>query len=222
ELCGGTHVRHSSQVGLVTLIGESSVGSGSRRVEAYVGIEGFRHLATERAMVSQLADVLKVQPDQLPERVAKLVAQVRDAEKEIARARAEALGAHAAELASAGQDVFGVSYVGHEAAQGTSGDELRTLALDVRGRLGNDRPNVVAMTAVSAAGRPVVVVAVNDAAREWGLKAGALVRIAAQALGGGGGGKDDVAQGGGADAAKVGDALRQVEHAVGEAVTRGR
>jgi alanyl-tRNA synthetase len=70
--------------------------------------------------------------------------------------------------------------------------------------------------------RPLVIIATNDAARQWGLKAGALVRLAAQALGGGGGGKDDVAQGGGTDASKIGDALAEVEHAVGERVTAGR
>lgn len=220
ELCGGTHVTHSSQVGLVTLVGESSVGAGTRRVEAFVGIEGFRHLAKERALVSQLADVLKVQPDQLPERVSRLIGHVRDAEKELAKARAASLGAQAGELAGSVREVFGVGFVGHEAPAGSSGDELRTLALDVRGKLGNDKPVVVTTVAEGPGGRPVVVVATNELARQWGLKAGQLVRVAAQTLGGGGGGKDDVAQGGGTDAGKLGEALRQVEHAVGETVTR--
>ncbi|TDE09435.1 alanine--tRNA ligase [Jiangella asiatica] len=221
ELCGGTHVAHSSQVGLVTLTGESSVGAGSRRVEAFVGIEGFRHLAKERALVSRLADLLKVQPEQVPERVERLVVQVRDAEKELARARASALGARAGELADSARDVYGVSFVGHEAPAGTSADDLRSLALDVRGRLGNERPVVVAAAAAGDSGRPSVVVTVNEAGREWGVKAGSLVRLAAQTLGGGGGGKDDVAQGGGADATKIADALTRVEHAIGETVTRG-
>ncbi|SDT03571.1 alanine--tRNA ligase [Jiangella sp. DSM 45060] len=220
ELCGGTHVAHSSQVGLITLTGESSVGAGSRRVEAFVGIEGFRHLAKERTLVSQLADLLKVQPDQLPERVERLVAQVRDAEKELAKARSSQLGARAAELAASARDVYGVSLVTHAAPDGTAADDLRSLALDVRGRLGAERPAVVAVAGVGDSGRPSVVVAVNEPGREWGVKAGGLVRVAAQALGGGGGGKDDVAQGGGTDASKVGEALTQVEHAIGQAVTR--
>ncbi|SDU72631.1 alanine--tRNA ligase [Jiangella alkaliphila] len=219
ELCGGTHVAHSSQVGLITLTGESSVGAGSRRVEAFVGIEGFRHLAKERTLVSQLADLLKVQPDQLPERVERLVAQVRDAEKELAKARSSELGAQAAELAASARDVYGVSFVSHTAPDGTAADELRSLALDVRGRLGAERPVVVAVAGAGESGRPSVVVAVNEPGREWGVKAGALVRVAAQTLGGGGGGKDDVAQGGGTDASKIGDALTQVEHSIGQAVT---
>ena len=220
ELCGGTHVQHSSQVGLITLTGESSVGAGSRRVEAFVGIEGFRYLARERTLVNQLADLLKVQPDQLPERVERLVGQVRDAEKELAKARSSQLGARAAELAASARDVYGVSFVAHSAPEGTPADQLRSLALDVRGRLGAERPVVVVVAGVGDSGRPSVVVAVNEPGREWGVKAGALVRVAAQALGGGGGGKDDVAQGGGTDASKIGDALTQVEHAIGQAVTR--
>ena len=99
----------------------------------------------------------------------------------------------------------------HDAGEAAA-DDLRKLALDVRGRLA-ERPAVVAVAGVSG-GRPVIVVAVNDAGRAAGAKAGALVRVAAQALGGGGGGKDDVAQGGGTDAAAVGEALRRVAEAL--------
>jgi alanyl-tRNA synthetase len=84
------------------------------------------------------------------------------------------------------------------------------MALDLRHRLGEAGPAVVALTGV-AKGRPVVVVATNAAARERGIKAGALVRVAAQALGGGGGGKDDLAQGGGTDPARTGEALGRVD-----------
>jgi alanyl-tRNA synthetase len=221
ELCGGTHVTHSSQVGLVTLIGESSVGAGSRRVEAFVGIEGFHHLARERALVSQLADLLKVQPDQLPSRVERLVGQLRDAEKELTKARAAALGARAAELAASARAVAGVAFVAHRGRDGRNVDELRTMALEIRGRLGADRAGVAAVAGVSEAGRPSVVVAVNERGREQGIKAGALARAAAQVLGGGGGGKDDVAQGGGSDPAKIDDALTTIERAIGETVTSG-
>ncbi len=221
ELCGGTHVQHSSQVGLVTLTGESSVGAGSRRVEAFVGIEGFRHLAKERALVTQVSELLKVQPEQVPERVERLVGQVRDAEKEVARVRASVLGSQAGELAADARDVHGVSFVGHAAPTGVTADDLRALALDVRGRLGADRPAVVAVAGASEAGRPSVVVAVSERGRDRGLKAGALVRVAAQALGGGGGGKDDVAQGGGSDPTAVDAAIAAAEHAIGENVTSG-
>ena len=115
-------------------------------------------------------------------------------------------------------DEFGVAVVTHQAPDGTSADDLRKLALDVRGRMGADRPSVVATAAVND-GRPVVVVAVNEVGRSWGLAAGDLVRVAATTLGGGGGGRDDVAQGGGTKPQAVDEALTAVRHRVGQRVT---
>src|SRR5690606_21074925 len=91
ELCGGTHVEHSSQIGLIALTGESSVGSGARRIEALVGLEAFHHLARERALVSTLTETLKTRPEELPDRVGALLARLRDAEKELAAVRRERL-----------------------------------------------------------------------------------------------------------------------------------
>ncbi|MGN6610305.1 MAG: alanine--tRNA ligase [Angustibacter sp.] len=218
ELCGGTHAQRSGQLGLISLLGESSIGSGVRRVEALVGFDAYDYLAREHALVGQLTEVLKVRPEELPDRVGSILARLRDAEKEIATVRQQQVLAAAAGLASSARDVYGVSFVGHDAREGVSADGLRTLVLDVRGRLPGDRPAVVAGTAV-AKGRPVVVVATNEEARRWGVKAGELVREAAQVLGGGGGGKDDVAQGGGSDASRVREALARIEHVVGERVT---
>jgi alanyl-tRNA synthetase len=167
-------------------------------------------------LVSQLSDILKVQPDQLPERINRLVTQLRDAEKELAGARAASLASQGGDLAKAALDIAGVSVVTTAAPTGTNGDDLRTLALDVRGRLGNERPTVVAIAASGPGGRPAVVVTTNDEARGRGLKAGQLVRVAAQTLGGGGGGKDDVAQGGGTDPSKIDEALAAVQQAVGQ------
>ncbi len=221
ELCGGTHVRHSSQIGALTLIGESSVGAGVRRVEALVGLDALHYLGRERALVAGLADQLKVPPAELPDRVAALVTRVREAEKEVERLRQAQILQAAAGLASSARDVFGVAFVGHQAAAGITAEDLRSLVLDVRGRLAGDRPGVVAGTAVTN-GRPLVVVATNEPARERGVRAGDLVRAAAQALGGGGGGRDDVAQGGGTDVSQTGEALHRVEHAVGERITAHR
>ncbi|GAA4402006.1 alanine--tRNA ligase [Fodinibacter luteus] len=214
ELCGGTHVQHSSQIGALTLTGESSVGSGVRRVEAFVGIEALRHLARERAVVAELSTLVGARPDELAERVGALVSRLKDAERELERVRREQVSAAAGSLTERARDVNGVTFLGHDA--GAAGaDDVRTMVLDLRGRLGTERPSVVAITG-AAKGRPVVVVATNEAARARGIRAGELVRVAATALGGGGGGKDDIAQGGGQDPAKVGDALSAVEWRVGE------
>ncbi|GAA1906663.1 alanine--tRNA ligase [Lapillicoccus jejuensis] len=214
ELCGGTHVAHSSQVGAITLTGESSVGSGVRRVEAFVGLDAMRHLAAERAIVAELGHLVGARPAELTDRVSALLARLKETERELAAARQEKALAGAARLVEGARDVGGVTFVGHD-AETVAADDLRGLVLDVRQRLGAERPAVVAM-ASAAGGRPVVVVATNDPARAAGIKAGALVRLAAAALGGGGGGKDDLAQGGGSDPAQVPAALGAVENALRE------
>jgi alanyl-tRNA synthetase len=189
-----------------------------RRVEALVGTDAYDYLAREHALVGQLTEALKVRPDELPDRVASILARLREAEKQIAAMKQQQVLAAAAGLADGARDVYGVSFVAHDAGQDVDGDGLRTLLLDVRGRLPGDRPVVVAGCA-AAKGRPVVVVATNEEARRWGVKAGDLVRAAAQVLGGGGGGKDDVAQGGGTDPGQTGEALLRIEHLVGERAT---
>ncbi len=197
ELCGGTHVARSGNLGLVKILGESSIGSGVRRVEALVGIDAFRYLARESILVSQLSEQLKARREELPERIAGLVGRLRDAERDLDRLRSAQLLGGAAELAGGAEDVQGAGYVAYRVPDGVAADGIRKVALDVRGRIPADRPGVVSAIGVTD-GRPTVVVAVNDAGRARGLRAGALVLAAAGALGGRGGGKDDVAQGGGA------------------------
>jgi alanyl-tRNA synthetase len=197
ELCGGTHVAHSGQLGLIKILGESSIGSGVRRVEALVGTDAFRYLARESLLVSQLTEQLKTRPDDLPDRVAGLVSRLRDAERDLERLRSEQVLGAAAGLVASAEDIGSVAFVAHRVPDGTTADGIRKLALDVRGRLPAERPAVVLIAGVPA-DRPAIVAAVNEAARGRGLAAGALVRAAAGALGGGGGGRDDIAQGGGA------------------------
>jgi alanyl-tRNA synthetase len=215
ELCGGTHVARSGQLGLIKVLGEQSIGAGVRRVEALVGIDAFRFLAKESVLVAQLSEQLKTPRAELPERISGIVGRLRDAEKELERLRSQQVLAVAGSLAAGAREVNGLAFVGHRAPDGTGADDLRKLAVDVRGRL-RDRPAVVLVAGVPK-DRPVVVVAVTDGARDRGLKAGALVGVAAKTLGGGGGGKDDLAQGGGANPAAVGEALTAVERAVAAA-----
>jgi len=215
ELCGGTHVQHASQIGLVTITGESSVGSGVRRVEAFVGIEAFRYLAKERSLVMGLSEALKVQPDQLTDRVSKLLAQLKAAEKQIADLKNQTVLADVSSIVAKSHDMWGVGYIAHR-ADGVSGNDLRTLALEVRNRLQNT-PAVVAVVG-GAVDKPSVVIVTTQGARDRGLNAGDLVRVASETLGGRGGGKDDIAQGGGSDGARAEDALKAVEYAIGHAL----
>jgi alanyl-tRNA synthetase len=220
ELCGGTHAQRSGQLGVVKLLNESSIGAGVRRVEALVGSDAFDFLAREHALVGQLTEALKVRREELPERVAAIVARLRDAEREIEAMRTQQVLSDASGLVDRAEDVFGVRVVTRNAGEGVGADDLRSLVLDVRGRMGDGAPAVVALAGVSK-DRPALVVATNAEARRWGVRANDLVRVAAGVMGGGGGGKDDIAQGGGTDVSKVDDALAQLQHAVGEAVTRG-
>ena len=169
--------RRSGRLGVVKLLGESSIGSGVRRVEALVGADAYQFLAREHVLVAQLTEALKVRPEELPERVDGIVERLRIAEKEIERIRVVSLLARAGELAAAARDVYGVQFVGHF-ADGAGANDVRKLALDIRGRISNERPVVVAVVG-AADGKPSVVVALNDTAREWRLKAGELVRVAA-------------------------------------------
>jgi len=205
ELCGGTHVLHSSQVGPVTLLGESSVGSGVRRIEAYVGLDAYRYLAKERALMQGLAATLKVPDEEVPARVADLLERLRVAERELDQTRAAAVLSAAATLAESAVRIGDVLLVATAAPDGVNGGDLRALAGDVRGKLGQ-QPGVVALFSTTA-GKVAFIVATTAAARERGIAAGGLVPSFAAAIGGRGGGKPDMAQGGGTDPSGVPAAL---------------
>jgi len=209
ELCGGTHAGRSGQLGVIKLLGESSIGSGVRRVEALVGTDAYDFLAREHVLVNQLSELLKVRPEQLPDRVGDMVERLRVAEKEIEKVRVAQLLSAGGALAAGAKDVGGVSLVAHR-VDGAGGGDVRTLALDVRGRLAAGRPAAVVVIG-NAEGKVSVVAAVNDEARSRGLSANELVRAVGPLVGGKGGGKDDVAQGGGTDASRIDEALALVE-----------
>jgi alanyl-tRNA synthetase len=217
ELCGGTHVRSSAQIGPVVLTTESSVGAGSRRVEALVGVEAYGYLARERDLVAQLTDLLKTPQDGIALRVSELVSRLKETERQLAQVRAGKVLEQAGQFAADARDVFGVAFAGIHAPDGTPADLVRALALDVRGRLAADRPGVVVVMAGGE--RVTMVAAVNDAGRARGLSANDLLREAAPAVEGKGGGKDDVAQGGGTHPAGIDEGLTRAEHLVGRVAT---
>src|SRR4051812_1623836 len=221
ELCGGTHVGRSAQLGAITLLSESSVAAGTRRVEALVGIDAFRFLAREHVLLGQVASAVKAtRPEEVPERVSEVVSRLREAERSLERLRAEAVLASAGTLAAAAEDVDGVALVATEAPAGTAPEDVRRLALDLRGRL-QDRPAVVAVLS-RGDGRVPVVVATTNGARDRGLAAGDLVRVAAAEVGGRGGGKPDLAQGGGIDPDGIPAALAAIRGAVETAAATAR
>jgi alanyl-tRNA synthetase len=207
-------VARSGNLGLIKILGEASIGSGVRRVEALVGIDAFRYLAKESVLVSQLSEQLKARREELPERISGIVTRLREAERDLERLQSAQLLGGAAEEADRAADVSGAAFVAYRVPDGVAADQVRKVAVDIRGRIPADRPGVVMAIGV-VDGRPTVVVAVNDAGRSRGLRAGALVLVASGALGGRGGGRDDVAQGGGAP---LGDRAAELIESAGEAV----
>ncbi|MCU7724845.1 alanine--tRNA ligase [Actinoplanes sp. KI2] len=213
ELCGGTHVARSGQLGLVKILSESSIGSGVRRVEALVGIDAFGFLAKEHLLVSRLAELFRVPGEQVADRVEQTVTALRDAEKELEKLRAQMVLGGAGALAGQAKDLHGVAYVGTEAPEGAAGNDVRTLAQEIRGKIDSARPAVVAV-ASRANGKASLIVAINGAALSRGFSAADLVK---GALSGRGGGNKELAQGGGVPADQVPALLAAVEKAVVEA-----
>jgi alanyl-tRNA synthetase len=211
ELCGGTHVARSGQLGVIKLLSESSIGAGVRRVEALVGVDAYKFLAREHILLNSLTDLIKgARTEELPERISDLLNKMKDIEKELATVRSAQALSQVGDLAKTATVVNGISYISSVMADGVSGDDLRKIALDLRERESNC---VVALISAND-GKPVLVVATSEVARTKGVKAGALVKIGSTVLGGGGGGKDDFAQGGGTDASKSLEALTAISNAL--------
>src|SRR5258708_10316641 len=128
ELCGGTHVARSGQLGLIKGLGEASIGSGVRRIEALVGIDAFRFLARESVLVSQLSEQLKTPREQLPERISNVVSRLREAERELQRLRAARLLELAGDIAAGAEDISGMGLGGDRVPDGTDPEYSRTPA----------------------------------------------------------------------------------------------
>ncbi len=215
ELCGGTHVPTTGHIGRIAILGEGSIGSGVRRIDALVGNGAYSFQAKEHALVSQLSTMVGGRSEELPDRIASLLARVKESEKELERMRIEQALAQAQTLADTAKSLNGITVVANDAGVMPSADALRTLALEVRDRLGDANPVVVALIG-RVNDKPSIVVVTNEKARERKAKAGAFVRAVGQHLGGGGGGRDDIAQGGGTKLDAIKEALdairREVAH----------
>jgi alanyl-tRNA synthetase len=211
ELCGGTHVSRSGQLGVVKLLSESSIGAGVRRVEALVGVDAYKFLAREHLLLNSLTQIIKgARVEELPERINDLLEKIKEIEKELASVRSAQALSTVGSIADSVVKVGQIDLITAVMPDGISGDDLRTIALDLRNRFST---SVIALIS-SAAGKSVLVVASSDSARTIGAKAGSLVKIGSTILGGGGGGKDDFAQGGGTDATKAAEALAAISAAV--------
>ena len=212
ELCGGTHVSRSSQVGLVSVIGEASVGSGSRRLEAFVGFEAFQALAAERALVAALTESLKVPREQLAEKIQSTVDELRAAQRKLASLSMEQLKSKLPQLAQAAKQIGGSKVVLENIGAVYSADQVREIASELRNKLESD--SAVAAIAGVSGDKIILIVATTKKAREAGISSGNLVKEASAILGGGGGGKDEIAQGGGPEVNKLAAAFAAIENSI--------
>jgi alanyl-tRNA synthetase len=208
ELCGGTHVSRSAQIGLVSITNESSVGSGSRRLEALVGFEALSSLNKDRLLLQQISESLKVQPASATERLAVVLQELKDAQRQLSLFQSAALSSRIPELLAAGEQLESTYLVASLVTDVPSGDSLRDLAVRVRDQLSEKAAVVALFAAIDE--KPVVIIVTNDLAQAKGAKAGDLVRIASQVLGGGGGGKADIAQGGGVSVSEIPQAIAAI------------
>lgn len=195
ELCGGTHVGSSAEIGPVSVLGESSVGSGARRIEAYSGMDAFRYYSKETALVEGVSRELKVQSEELPERISQLSERLKAAEKEIEGLRKAQLTARASEIIDSATEVNGIKTITLQLPDGTSGGDLRTVATDIRNRM-KDTAAVIVLGAVDKGKFPFIATATGKAVDE-GVKAGDIVKRLGEYVNGRGGGKPDMAQGSG-------------------------
>jgi len=213
ELCGGTHTRTSGNLGVIKFLSEGSIGAGVRRVEALVGSDAYGFLAREHLLVNQLAELVKVRVDELPDRIEAMLGRLKDVERELEKVRATALRARLAELVRT-DEVSGVVVKRVILPDGTPASDLRNLVVELRGQVPESRAGVVVGFTTEAT-KVSVVVASNAAAVAAGHGAGSLLQRVAPVIGGKGGGKPDMAQGGGTDVAAIPAAMTEFDRALG-------
>ncbi len=204
ELCGGTHVSRSSQIGLVSLTGESSVGSGVRRIEAEVGISALRSLIAERNVLKRLSSELKAPQSELEARFTETLEQLKAAQKNLEEFKLRSAMSELSSMVASAGSIGSHNVLAAKVDSVDSADVLRQLALSARDRLGEQ--SVVILAAI-ADSKPVVMVAVGGKSQS-SVNAGAVAKAAAAVLGGGGGGKSDFAQAGGTDVSKLEQAIK--------------
>lgn len=211
ELCGGTHVARSGQLGLVKLLGESSIGAGVRRVEALVGVDAFDFLAKEHVILNSLTELIKgARSEELPERISGLISRVREVEKELSEFRITQSVSKLRDRLDTAPQIGKARILKESLADGLSADDMRRIATELRAL---DASLVVLLSTITD-GKVILIVALGNEAQSAGLNAGALAKAASQILGGGGGGKADFAQGGGPNVAALSDALKEVERLI--------
>jgi alanyl-tRNA synthetase len=210
ELCGGTHAGATGDIGLLKIVSESGIASGVRRIEALTGRGALRHIREQENTLRRAAALLKVAPNEIPERIEKLVEDRRAAEREIEALQAKKRGAASSDLSAAAKEIGDVRFLAAR-VEGAQGKELRSMVDDLRGQL----KRAVVLLAAEADGRVSLALGVTKDLTDR-FPAGALIREVVEIVGGKGGGRPDFAQGGGDDPAKLDAAFARLETLIAE------
>jgi alanyl-tRNA synthetase len=215
ELCGGTHVSQTGDIGLFKIISEGGVSAGVRRIEALTGIEARRHLGEQSNLLTETADILKTSQQNVPVRVAQLIEERRKLERDLADARRKIATGGAVDQDTRGADIGGITFVGRS-LKDVPPRELKALVDDIKVKIGS---GIVAVTDIYDDKGSIVVGVTADLVKRF--SAIDLVRIGVAEIGGkGGGGRSDMAQGGGPNAEKADEALKAIESEIKEQLSK--
>jgi alanyl-tRNA synthetase len=215
ELCGGTHVERTGQIGFFHIVSEESVGSGIRRIEAVTGRGAQRHAQARLRLLNQTAAMLRVPAENIDRAVRNLYGELQAAQKEVARLKVQLALGRTDAIAAGASHVEGIAVV-HCEVSDADVQTLRDMSDQLRNKLGS----AVVVLAAAVDGKPQVIAAVTDDLLKRGLHAGEIVKSIARIVGGGGGGKPSIAQAGGRDLSKLPEALASVPDIVRQQLKR--
>lgn len=213
ELCGGAHLTNTAQVGTFKIISENGVAAGVRRIEALTGTEALKYFQTQEEQLKTVCSIVKATPDNMVKRVETLVAEQKELAKELEKLKAKMAGGAVSEILNNKKEINGVTAVLAEVKE-ADGNALRTMGDQLKEKLGS---GVIVIGSGKDGKVSLVVMATDDVVKK-GVHAGNIIKSAAAVCGGGGGGRPNMAQAGGKDATKIGEALAKAEEIIGEQV----
>lgn len=213
ELCGGAHLTNTAQVGTFKIISENGVAAGVRRIEALTGTEALKYFQTQEEQLKTVCSIVKATPDNMVKRVETLVAEQKELAKELEKLKAKMAGGAVSEILNNKKEINGVTAVLAEVKE-ADGNALRTMGDQLKEKLGS---GVIVLGSGKDGKVSLVVMATDDVVKK-GVHAGNIIKSAAAVCGGGGGGRPNMAQAGGKDATKIGEALAKAEEIIGEQV----
>ncbi len=213
ELCGGAHLKNTAQVGSFKIVSENGIAAGVRRIEALTGEGALAHYQAQEEEIRTLSALAKTSPDKLVARVEQILAEQKELAKELEKLKAKMAGGAADEMLSKKVDINGVAVLAAE-VKDMDGNAMRTLGDQLKNKLGSG----VIVLAGEAGGKVSLIVMATDDVVKKGAHAGNIIKAAAAVCGGGGGGRPNMAQAGGKDASKIGEALEKAKEVVAEQI----